>query len=283
MDSAAAEFELYFNFEKQSQLPQRIFKTLADLVVVLGKLENLLAQTADSDLRAELVLADVEAGSIRAKLAVLLRGIPEDAATGSTRRKPFGYFLTKSLQRFIKFLEGKASLVSAEELKNLQLALAAEAAAAAPHPLLGPGQIPLDKLVALIEELTRAVSSLRDSEFIEFRSPAGNARFNPHFNPANLQALLVTETQHSENEYRVKVKRPDFMGDSMWELVLKGHPITAKMADIDWLEAFHEGRVDFRPNDYLRIRLQTETTFRGSFGNPAAHYTVLKVLGVERQ
>jgi hypothetical protein len=64
MDSAVAEFELYFDFEKQSQLPQRVFKTIADLLVVLGKLESLLAQTADSALRAELVLADVETGSI---------------------------------------------------------------------------------------------------------------------------------------------------------------------------------------------------------------------------
>jgi len=283
MDSAVAEFELYFNFEKQSQLPQRVFKTIADLLVVLGKLESLLAQTADSALRAELVLADVETGSIRAKLAVVLRGLPEDAVRGLDWQKLLGHFLNKGIQRFVKFLEGKAGLVGVEELRNLQLALEADAATAATNPLLGPGQIPLDKLVALIEELTRAVASLRDKEYIEFRSPAGNARFNPHFNTTNLPALLVTETQQSEHEYRVKAKRPDFMGDSMWELMLKGHTIPAKMADTDWLAAFHEGRVDFRPNDYLRIRLHTETTFRGTFGNPSAHYTVLKVLGVERQ
>ncbi|AMJ65737.1 hypothetical protein [Hymenobacter sp. PAMC 26628] len=283
MDIVVAEFELYFDFEKQSQLPQRVFKTIADLLVVLGKLDSLLAQTAAPELRAELVLEDIETGSIRAKLAVFLRGIPEEAVKSFDWRKVIGHFLNKGLQRFIKFLEDKPGLYSADELKNLQTALEGDAAAASINPLLVPGQIPLDKLVVFIEELTRAVSSLREKEYIEYRSSAGNARFNPHFNTANLQALLVTETQNSESEYLVKAKRPDFMGESMWELVLKGHTITAKMADTGWLEDFHEGRVDFRPSDYLRIKLHTETTFRGSFGNPSAHYTVLKVLGVVRQ
>lgn len=283
MDVAIAEFELYFDFEKQSHSPQRVFKIIADLLVALGKFDSLLAQTADPEFRAELVLEDIVTGSIRAKLAVFLRGIPEESVKNLDWKKFIGHFLNTGLQRFIKFLENKPGLNSADELKNLQIALEADAAAASTNPLLAPGQIPLDKLVAFIEEMTRAVASLRNKEYIEYRSAAGNARFNPHFNTANLQALLVTETQNSENEYLVKAKRPDFMGESMWELVLKGHTITAKMADTDWLEDFHEGRVDFRPNDYLRIKLQTETTFRGNFGNPFAHYTVLKVLGVVRQ
>lgn len=283
MDIAVGEFELYFDFEKQSHSPQRVFKIIADLLVVLGKFDGLLAQTADPEFRADLVLEDVISGSLRAKLAVFLRSIPEEAVKNFDWKKLIGYFLNKGLQRFIRFLENKSSVDTVDELKNLQAALEADAAEVSTNPLLIPGQIPLDKLVVFMEEISRAVSALRGKEYIEYRSSAGNARFNPNFNTANLQALLVTETQNSENEYLVKAKRPDFMGESMWELVLKGHTITAKMADNDWLEDFHEGRVDFRPSDYLRIRLHTETTFRGSFGNPSAHHTVLKVLGVVRQ
>jgi hypothetical protein len=282
MDTAVADFELYFDFEKQSQSPQRVFKILADLLVVLGKFDNLIVQTADPEFRTELVLEDIETGSIRAKLAVFLRNIPEEAVKNFDWKKLIGHFLNKGLQRFIKFLENKPLVNNLEELKNLQVSLETDAELASINPLLVPGQVPLDKLVAFIEEMTRAIAPLRDQEYIEYRSSAGNARFNPHFNTANLQALLVTETQNTENEYLVKAKRPDFMGESMWELVLKGHTITAKMADTAWLDDFHEGRVDFRPSDYLRIKLQTETTFRGSFGNPSAHHTVLKVLAVVR-
>lgn len=282
MDTAVAEFELYFDFEKQSHSPQRVFKILADLLVVLGKFDSLLVQTADPEFRTELVLEDIETGSIRAKLAVFLRNIPEEVVKNFDWKKLIGHFLNKGLQRFIKFLENKPLVNNLEELKNLQVALETDAELASTNPLLVPGQVPLDKLVAFIEEMTRAIAPLRGQEYIEYRSSAGNARFNPHFNTANLQALLVIETQNTENEYLVKAKRPDFMGESMWELVLKGHTITAKMADTAWLDDFHEGRVDFRPSDYLRIKLQTETTFRGSFGNPSAHHTVLKVLAVVR-
>jgi hypothetical protein len=282
MDIEVAEFELYFDFEKQSQSPQRIFKILSDLLIALGKFDNLLVQTANPEFRVDLVLEDIEAGSLRAKLAAFLRAIPEEAVKNFDWKKLIGHFLNKGLQRFILFLEDKPVIDNVQELKNIQSILEAEAALATDNPLLVPGQIPLDKLIAFMEEITRAVSPLRNQEYIEYRSQQGNARFNPHLNTANLQALLVTETQSTENEYLVKAKRPDFMGESMWELVLKGHTITAKMADLEWLDSFHEGRVDFRPSDYLRIKLQTETTFRGSFGNPSAHHTVLKVIGIVR-
>ncbi|WP_223650120.1 hypothetical protein [Hymenobacter psoromatis] len=283
MDVAVAEFELYFDFEKQSHSPQRVFKIIADLLVVLGKFDSLLVQTADPEFRAELILEDIATGSLRAKLAIFLRSIPEEAVKNFDWKKLIGHFLNKGLQSFIKFLENKSGIDNADELKNLQAALESEAAVVSTNPLLVPGQIPLDKLVVFMEEMTRAVAALRGQEYIEYRSAAGNARFNPHFNTDNLQSLLITETQNSESEYLVKAKRPDFMGESMWELVLKGHTIMAKMADNDWLEDFHEGRVDFRPSDYLRIKLQTETTFRGSFGNPSVHHTVLKVLDIVRQ
>lgn len=283
MDIIVAEFELYFDFEKQSHTPQRVFKAIADLLVVLGKLDGLIAQTAGPEFNADMVLEDIETGSILAKLAIFLRNIPEEAVKNFDWKKLIGHFLLKGMQRTIKFLEDKAGVSSPDELKALQTALESDAAEASTNPLLSPGQIPLDKLVSLIEDMTRAVAPLREKEYIEYRSAAGNARFNPHFNTANLQALLVTETQTSEHEYLVKIKRPDFMGESMWELVLKGHTITAKMADVSWLEDFHEGRVDIRPSDYLRIKLRTDTTFRGNFGNPFAHHTVLKVIGVVRQ
>ena len=64
--------------------------------------------------------------------------------------------------------------------------------------------------------------------------------------------------------------------------MLRSHPIAAKIADTDWLTEFQEGRVVVRPCDYLRVRLQTKTTYQGTFGNPLLHYTVLKVLDVKR-
>lgn len=282
MEVVVAEFELYVQFERQSQTPQRVFKAIADLVTAFTKFDELLAQSILPELHAELILDDVEAGSIRSKLAILLRGIPDEAIKDFDWKKLVGHFLLKAKYNLLKLLEGKASFTDAREIENLRISLESMAPTETLNPLMVPGQISSIKLVGLIEDIVRAAALLRPNDYADYRSSFGNARINPNFDTSNLRALLATNTETSENEYLVKIKRPDFMGEAMWELVLKGHTIPAKMADAPWLEEFHQGLVDVRPNDYLSIRLRTDTTFQGSFGNPQLHYTVLKVLGVKR-
>lgn len=282
MEVVVAEFELYVQFERQSQTPQRVFKAIADLVTAFAKFDELLAQSILPELHAELILDAVEAGSIRSKLATLLRGIPDEAIKDFDWKKLVGHFLLKAKYNLLKLLEGKASFTDAREIENLRISLESMAPTETLNPLMVPGQISSTKLVGLIEDIVRAAALLRPNDYADYRSSFGNARINPNFDTSNLRALLATNTETSENEYLVKIKRPDFMGEAMWELVLKGHTIPAKMADAPWLEEFHQGLVDVRPNDYLSIRLRTDTTFQGSFGNPQLHYTVLKVLGVKR-
>ena len=282
MEIVVAEFELYVQFERQSQTPQRVFKAIADLVTAFTKFDELLAQSILPELHAELILDDIEAGSIRSKLAILLRGIPDEAIKNFDWKKLVGHFLLKAKYNLLKLLEGKASFTDAQEIENLRISLESMAPTETFNPLMVPGQIPSIKLVGLIEDIVRAAALLRPNDYADYRSSSGNVRINPNFDTSNLRALLATNTETSENEYLVKIKRPDFMGEAMWELVLKNHTIPAKMADTAWLEEFHQGLVDVRPNDYLSIRLRTDTTFQGSFGNPQLHYTVLKVLGVKR-
>lgn len=282
MEAVVAEFELYVQFERQSQTPQRVFKAIADLVTAFTKFDELLAQSVLPELHAELILNDVEAGSIRSKLAILLRGIPDEAIQGFDWQKLVGHFLLKAKYKLLKLLEGKSGFTDAQEIENLRIALESMAPTETFNPLMVPGQIPSLRLVGLIEDIVRAAALLRPNDYADYRSSVGNARLNPSFDTSNLRALLATNTETSENEYLVKIKRPDFMGEAMWELVLKNHTIPAKMADTAWLEEFHQGLVDIRPNDYLSVRLRTDTTFQGNFGNPQLHYTVLKVLGVKR-
>lgn len=282
MEITVAEFELYVRFERQSQTPQRVFRAIADLVTAFSKFDELLAQSILPELHAELLLDDVEAGSIRSKLAVLLRGIPDEAIRDFDWKKLVGPFFLKAKYSLLKLLEGKASFTDAQEIENLRVALESLAPTELLNPLMVPGHISSLRLVGLMEDIVRAAALLRPGDYADFRSPVGNARINPNFDTSSLRALLATSTETSENEYLVKIKRPDFMGEAMWELVLRSHTISAKMADTAWLEAFHQGLVDVRPHDYLSVRLRTDTTFQGSFGNPLLHYTVVKVLGVKR-
>jgi len=197
MDLEIAVFELYVNFERQTQTPQRVFKSVADLIVAFGKLDELLVQTVLPGLHTDLLLEDIETGSIKSRLAIILRGIPDEAIKNFDWKKLIGHFLLKAKYTVLKHLEGRDSINSSEELQNLQTALETLAPTAEFNPLMIPGQLPLSKLIELISSIVRAAAQLQPNDYAEYRSQAGNTRINPNFNTANLESLLVTDTQTS--------------------------------------------------------------------------------------
>ncbi|RFP66459.1 hypothetical protein D0N36_03685 [Hymenobacter lapidiphilus] len=282
MDIIIGDFELYLHFQRQSATPQRIFKSQADLIVALAKLDDLLAQTVAQELHVELILDDVQVGSLRSKLAMLLREVPDEAIKDFDWQKLVGHFLLKAKYVLLKHLEDTGEFTSGQQIKAIQQEIQSLAEPTQPNQLTVAGQIPLDKLTGFIESIVRSVSPLSSGDYVEYRSAVGNVRLNPNFNTSNLNALVAADAQTTEHEYLMKIKRADFLGDSMWDFMLRGRMISAKIVDNDWLVEFHEGRINILPGDSLLARLRTEYTYGPNFRNAQEHHTVLKVLDVIR-
>lgn len=282
MDVIIGEFELYLHFERRSATPHRIFKSQADLIVALAKLDDMLVQTVDHGLHVDLILDDIQVGSLRSKLAILLREIPDEAIKDFDWQKLVGHYLLKAKYVLLKHLEGTGEFTSGQQIRSIQHEIQSLAEVTQPNQLTVAGQIPLDKLTGFIESIVRSVSPLSSGDYVEYRSPAGSVRLNPNFNTSNLNALVAADAQTTEHEYLMKIKRADFLGDSMWDFMLRGKMLSAKIVDSDWLVEFHEGRINIRPGDSLRVRLRTEYTYGPNFRNAQEHHTVLKVLDVIR-
>ena len=60
--------------------------------------------------------------------------------------------------------------------------------------------------------------------------------------PSQINEIIVREQSASDAPMILRVKKPDFLGDSMWEFQFAGRSIPAKMADLDWLKRFREGQ-----------------------------------------
>ena len=57
------------------------------------------------------------------------------------------------------------------------------------------------------------------------------------------------------------VKKPDYLGTSMWDLRHGRRPVSARIEDTKWLERFQSRRVDVRPGDALRCRVRIEMLY----------------------
>lgn len=276
-----AEYELYLDFEKNIGDPQRIFKTLSRVLDVLAELDTLLARTLDTRLRTHLVLADVQAGSLRSIVKVFLESIPEDGLKELDWKKIVGGYLNKGRLAAIKALENKPEFTSVAEINNLKDHLDTLARQTELDPMNAYGTLNKGLLADTLDDITKAVSPLRPGDYLEYRSAEGNARFNPRFNTANFSQLVSEGEQTTRQTVRLRIKKPDFLGESRWEFRLHDRKlIEAKILDTAWLQRFHNGEIQIKSGDLLEVELQADYIHGPNYQSAVVHYSIPHVTGV---
>lgn len=94
----------------------------------------------------------------------------------------------------------------------------------------------------------------QDNEIVdEISSEEGKRIYNISEDSLKLQLRVNKST----SPVKLKVKKPDFLGNSMWSFVLD-KVLSAKIEDTLWLEKFQKGEVSIPPGSYLDVLLRTE-------------------------
>ena len=98
---------------------------------------------------------------------------------------------------------------------------------------------------------------------------------------STLEELSIKESTKIANmQMNLVVKKPDYLGASMWEFRHGAKTIQAKILDSEWLSSFQNRRVDIRPGDALKCLVTVEYSY--GFDNELVResYAVEKVLAV---
>ena len=102
-----------------------------------------------------------------------------------------------------------------------------------------------------------------------------NAKFK--LVPESIEDLLTQEILTSTSEMILKVKKPDYLGESMWEFRHGTRPFEAKILDSEWLKEFQNRKYDVRPGDSLRTIVKTEVQYGYDNEVVAVHNLIEKV------
>ena len=77
-----------------------------------------------------------------------------------------------------------------------------------------------------------------------------------------IQELSTTQRQVSTSDNMILIiKKPDYLGDSKWDLRHGDRSISAKIEDMTWLKSFQAREVNVMPGDALRCRVRNETAY----------------------
>jgi hypothetical protein len=103
---------------------------------------------------------------------------------------------------------------------------------------------------------------------------------NINIAPDSLDKILLKEEIESSSEMILKVKKPDYLGQSKWEFHHGGRTIEAKINHLDWLNKFQNREIDIRPGDAIKGRVIQTTKY--GFDNEviSSRYEIEKIIEV---
>lgn len=279
-----SDFTIKIDFDKQSENPSRVFETMANLIKSFQDFDKDLIKSVDSKIEPILLLENVETGSLKTMLVSILKGIPDEAIKEMDWKKIVGDYLLKAKYIVLNRLSDKMELTDAQVIEDIQYEIIEEAEKTDVKLFPSYAQISPQKLLKNIDKINKALEPLSEDDSAVLISKHGQASFNLQldFSTDDIEDLITKEKHQSESTMILKVKKPDYLGNSMWDFKHGSKSISAKIVDAEWLNDFQKRKIDIRPGDSLRARVMTTIKYGYELTLVGLSYEITKIEEVIR-
>lgn len=251
---AGADFALYIDFKKDSPNPQRVFRAADAMIGALQRLDKALCSAVDTSIQPVMMLEEIEAGSLRVWLRDALEATDDQALKDLDWKPAIGKYLVRAKYAYIQWANRK------EPGTLIDLARSLRAIASETNVKKLPDYAPpsVKELAETVTEMDRAKAYLAEGDNFSYvpadgSEPPVDFDLSIRWSPEELITLAIKETVKFENmPMTLIVKRPDYLGNAMWDFRHGKQAISAKIMDKGWLSDFQSRQVDVRPGDALK-------------------------------
>lgn len=280
------EFELKIDFIPDSPRPSRVFSSMGDLIESFDQMDQSFMLSLGYDISSELLLHDIEKGSLKSILIWALKLPDKEALRDGDWKKVLGRAIDDARDFLLDKLEQKPKIESTVQLEEMQAGLQRIAAKAkGPELVSAPAPIPLPKILGNIKMLESSTRSLSDGDDVMYQSAYRKRKIT--------KSITISEKVEEELLSRVQiqkptkailpVKKPDYIGDSQWDLLHAGKVVRAHISHQSWLDAFHRREIKLDPGDALEAILEI-TMLEDYTGKIVGYkYSISEVLRVIEQ
>ncbi|MFC1870405.1 hypothetical protein ACFLYE_03970 [Chloroflexota bacterium] len=282
-DVSKADFCIEMLYKKDSENPSRVFRSMSELIDTLQDIDRHLVSSIDVNIEPILLLEDIETGSIKVWLRNLLTVVPDDAAYNLDWKPIVGQYLVKAKKAMVDFIDKKTTISDVSEVKPLEDEIYQLAENTKVRWLPAYTRVPPKLLLEGMQKISQSLSHLSKEDKAKYIIPnQPESEFNLTFNiaPESIEDLLAKETLTSESEMIFKVKKPDYLGDSMWDMRHGKGVIQVRILDKKWLEQFQRRKVDIRPGDSIRAIVEISNKYDADGELISTHFNANEILGV---
>lgn len=276
IDLPKPEYCLEINFQKGSEDPARVFRTMQGLIDSFHAFDQTLIHSIDSNIKPALMLEDIEAGSIKTWLSNVLEAVDDDALKNLDWKPAVGKYLVKAKYALIDFCKDKTEISDVAEIKPLEEHIHELATQTDVKWLPVYEQISPFNLLHGLEGISSSLSHLKENDSAYYLTGTGKVGFNLDFaiSPESIEELLTIDEKKTRTEMTLQVKKPDYLGESKWDF---RHGISARIADEKWLKNFQNRKIDVRPGDALLAIVEITEKFDFNGEAIRTDYNVLEV------
>jgi hypothetical protein len=265
MPPADADFSFRIVFEKSGGDPRRIFDAASELIDGFEELDSAMTGIVDATIQPLMVLEDIEAGSIRVWLSSLLKKIDDQELREGEIKRAIGPALVEAKYAAIAWLD-KEQEQAKGQVDELRATLRDLAVASDVRPLGDYPQIQQVKLIAALDTIQDAKRLLGPKDKLLLEAPhkeTYEANLAQTWDPSEAIPVEKTTTeQHSEGEIILTIRKPDMTGQSKWQFTRGRYPVSAHVADQEWLDRFHSRRVPgLQSGDAMRCKVKFTYVF----------------------
>ncbi|OQC55505.1 MAG: hypothetical protein BWX55_00051 [Deltaproteobacteria bacterium ADurb.Bin022] len=277
-----ADFCIEINFNKESEAPSRIFRALSDILDSFHAFDLDLIQSIDPKIEPVVLLEDIESGSVKSWLRYIFDVIDDDALKRLDWKPAVGKYLVKAKYIIIKFLDGKTEITNRSEIEDLNKNLLTLAQETNIRQIPAYSPLPTERLLINLQRITTATDGLKGSDSVKYLTSEDSIPFNLSFKiiPETIEDLMTKETIKSPMEMILKVKKPDYLGDSKWEFKHENKNYLMKILDEEWLAEFQNRQVDIRPGDSIRAKVQIIAKYGYDLNVVSIHHNILEIIDV---
>lgn len=273
-----ANFAIYIDFEPGEENPERIFQAIDQAIRLFRELDQILCKTIDLKIEPKMVLEEIESGSLKVWIRIVLECVDDDALKNMNWRPLLGKFLVKAKYAIIDWTKQGHEATADVNSIGRKISKLAEKTGVSKLPRyrkidssdLSKIPVIMDRIKALPPK-SASMKYLTNDKEIDVKpivdvAPAEVMKVAPErvMNPALVEVpeLLTDSTAQTKNRnLDFVIKRPVYFGHSKWDFLLDNKTVSAPIEDSGWLDKFQSREVDLRPGDALRCSVRIETKY----------------------
>lgn len=280
-------FGLKVDFEKDSDNPERVFKTMTRLIESVENMQDKLSISLSLNVKRKLLLHEIKTGS----LLTWLRGdveCPEDTEEFKkveNNDEKVSKYIDKGVKELITFSSNRDQVNSIEEIQELQVRLQDLALEADVKNVPAYSKISEKDILDILLKNNEASKHLAANDEVYFLFNGVKEKFNKKFliTKSSIESILIKKERVKNETLVFMIKKPDYIGNSMWEFKYLGKSIDVKISDTEWLDTFHERSIILRPGDSLRSRVEVKTRYNHNLEEIDSSYNIIKVIEIIEQ